>query len=234
MATEYRTDYPEIEAYMQSCMTDSAHDREHVYRVLNYAYDIARYEIGVDMAALSAACLLHDVGRAEQFADPSVDHALCGSEKAYVWLVRNGYSDSFAAAVKSCIRTHRYRSDSKPQSIEAMILFDADKIEVCGAMGIARTLFYNAYLNEPLYSLTEDGEVSDGANDSEPSFFQEYKFKLENIYKNFYTKRGAELAQKRKQAARDYYTALLSEALECYSVPLKNNPVKVFAPHLKD
>ena len=225
MATNFRTDYPEIETYMQSCMTDSAHDREHVYRVLSYAYDIARSESGVDMTMLSAACLLHDVGRAEQFADPSVDHALCGCEKAYIWLVRNGYSESFAAAVKSCIRTHRYRSDSKPESIEAMILFDADKLEVCGAMGIARTLFYNAYLSEPLYTLTLDGEVSSGANDSEPSFFQEYKFKLEKIYENFYTKRGSDLARKRKQAAQDYYAALLSEVRECYSIPLKNNPV---------
>jgi uncharacterized protein len=199
-------------------MTDSAHDIEHVYRVLNYALNMAQYENDVNIDILMAACLLHDIGRAEQFADSTVDHAACGAEKAHQWLTGNGYSMIFADAVKSCIQTHRFRSDKLPQSIEAKILFDADKLDVCGAMGIARTLFYKAHVSEPLYSLSNSNEVSDGSNDSGPSFFREYKFKLENMYENFYTKRGAELAAKRKAAAEHFYVSLLAEVRECYSL----------------
>jgi uncharacterized protein len=47
MTAIIRTKFPEAETYMQSCMTDSAHDREHVYRVLNCALGIARHEGGV-------------------------------------------------------------------------------------------------------------------------------------------------------------------------------------------
>ena len=55
--------YEQIEAYMKSCMQDSAHDVEHIYRVLYTALDIAEYEKGVDHDVLICACLLHDIGR---------------------------------------------------------------------------------------------------------------------------------------------------------------------------
>ena len=213
-----RTKLPLIEAYMQSCMSDSAHDMEHVYRVLNYALNIARDESDVNIDVLTAACLLHDIGRAEQFVDSTIDHAFYGAEKAHQWLVLNGYSNDFVDAVKNCIQTHRFRSNNPPKSIEAKILFDADKVDVCGAMGIARTMFYKAHVSEPLYFLSGNGNVFDGINDSESSFFHEYKFKLEKMYDKFYTKRGSELAAKRKSAAESYYNALLSEVQECYSI----------------
>jgi uncharacterized protein len=162
--------------------------------------------------------LLHDIGRAEQFSDPSIDHALGGAEKAYAWLRANGYDEAFAASVKSCIRTHRFRSENQPRSIEAKILFDSDKLDACGAMGIARTLLYKAQVSEPLYSFGDTGEVSDGTSDTEPSFFHEYKFKLEKLYDHFYTARGSELAQKRKAAAERFYHALLGEVRECYAI----------------
>ena len=53
-----------IERYMQSCMKDSAHDREHVYRVLHNALRIAEGEKNVDMDVLIAAALLHDITKA--------------------------------------------------------------------------------------------------------------------------------------------------------------------------
>ncbi len=74
--------------------------------------------------------------------------------------------------------THRFRRDSQPQSLEAKILFDADKLEVTGAIGIARTLIYKGEVAEPLYHMLPDGRVSDGTGDTSPFFFQEYKYKL--------------------------------------------------------
>ena len=217
MTYTIRTKLTDVEAYMQSCMSDSAHDMEHVYRVLNYTHDITSHEGGVNLELLSTACLLHDIGRAEQFANPDIDHAIFGGDKAYAWLISNDYPDEFCVEVRNCIQSHRFRSDILPQSIEAEILFDADKLDVCGAVGIARTLFYKAHVSEPLYSLTQSGTIADGTGDTEPSFLQEYKFKLENLYDKFYTKRGAELAAKRKSAAKSFYDSLLAEVRECYA-----------------
>lgn len=206
--------YKIVEKYMARCMADSAHDREHVYRVLHTALLIAREETQVDWDVLICAALLHDIGRAEQFANPALCHAKVGGEKAYRYLIGNGYPEEFAAQVRHCITAHRFRANCLPETVEAKILFDADKLDAVGAMGIARTLLYQGHEGTPLYSLTEEGNISDGTEDVEDSFFREYKFKLENLYDRFYTKQGRALAQQRRQTAVDFYQALLQEAEE--------------------
>lgn len=211
-----KTQFSLIENYMLSCLRDSAHDREHIYRVLYTALEIARSEHDVDHDVLIASCLLHDIARAEQFDDPKVCHAAAGGEKAYHFLVEHGFSDSFAEKVKHCIQTHRFRKNNEPQSIEAKILFDADKLDAAGAIGIARTLIYKGIVSEPIYTVMPNGSVSDGANDTAPSFFQEYKYKLENVYSKFYTRKGKELAWKRKDTAVRFYESLLQEVSEMY------------------
>lgn len=211
-------DYRLIEAYMLSCMWDSAHDREHIYRVLYAALDIASFEEPVDSDVLIAACLLHDIGRREQFENPALCHAAVGAEKALAFLVQNGFPPTFAEKVASCIERHRFRSDRPPVTPEEKILFDADKLDVTGAIGLARTICYKGQAGEPLYSLTEEGEVSDGFNDTQPSFFQEYKRKLEGLYDRFYTRRGAELALQRRQAAVSFYENLRREMSEAYQM----------------
>lgn len=203
--------YLELENYMLSSMEDSAHDCEHIYRVLYNALQIARNEENVNYDILIAACLLHDIGRKEQFADPSLCHAAVGAEKAHLFLTEQGFTPDFAEAVAHCIRTHRFRKAMPPQTVEARILFDADKLDVTGAIGIARTLMYKADMAEPLYHVLPDGRISDGTEDLDPSFFREYKFKLEKMYDRFYTKTGEAMARQRQKIAADFYESLYRE-----------------------
>ncbi|MDE5718984.1 MAG: HD domain-containing protein [Lachnospiraceae bacterium] len=211
-----RETYSLLENYMLSCMDDSAHDKEHVYRVLYHALEIAKTQEDVDYDVLIASCLLHDVGRKEQFENPALCHAAVGSEKAFAFLTAHGFAAEYAGRVRHCIQTHRYRENNPPESLEAKILFDADKLDVSGAMGIARTLIYKGIVSEPLYSLLPDGTVSDGETDAASSFFQEYKYKLEHIYDRFYTEKAASLAEERRQAAVDFYKSLYREAASSY------------------
>ena len=205
-----------IENYMLSCMGDSAHGEDHIYRVLYNALRIAKTEENVDYDVLITASLLHDIGRKEQFENPKICHAQAGSEKAYRFLVENGFDVQFAEQVRYCIFTHRYRENNLPQTLEAKILFDADKLDVTGAMGIARTLLYKGKVSEPLYSLLPDGTVSTGEDDTEPSFFQEYKYKLEGLYSKFFTRKAEEMAKKREMAAVTFYNELYNEVKVSY------------------
>lgn len=206
--------YTLIERYMYSCMGDSAHDVEHIYRVLYNALQIAEAEKNVDWDVLITACLLHDIGRPEQFSDHSLCHAQVGAEKAGRFLREAAFDEDFIGRVAHCIRTHRFRKNSPPESIEAKILFDADKLDVTGALGIARTLMYKGEVTEPIYNVLPNGEVSDGTHDEAPSFFREYKFKLERLYDRFYTQKGAELAAHRREIAAAFYDALYREVQE--------------------
>jgi len=190
--------------------------------------DIASTEQNVDYEVLICACLLHDIGRKEQFENPTLCHAEVGGEKAYQFLVDNNFNKDLADKVKHCIQTHRYRQSNPPQSLEAKILFDADKIDATGTLGIARTLFYKGNVGEPLYSLLPDDRVSDGTNDDKPSFFQEYKYKLEKLYSRFFTVRGNEIAKERQKTAVSFYEDMKREVSCSYDkgVDLLNKIIK--------
>ena len=211
-----REEYNLIENYMLECMRDSAHDKAHICRVLNVALEIAEGEENVNYDVLIAACLLHDISRAEQYENPAVDHAKAGAQKAYTFLKENGFDEEFSRSVFHCIRTHRFRGNDAPETIEAKILFDADKIDATGTLGIARTLQYKAGFSEPLYSFDENGNVSDGTDDKQPSFFQEYKFKLERVYDRIITKSGKRIANERRKSAVSFYESMLSEVKSSY------------------
>lgn len=206
-----RKTFEELEQYMRFCMEDSAHDSEHIYRVLSVALEIANHEGDVNFDILICACLLHDIGRKEQFEHPELCHAMVGGKKAYRYLKEHGFGPVFAGRVKECIQSHRYREEHPPQSLEAKILFDADKIDVAGAIGIARTLLYQGEGPQPLYLLERDGQVSDGNGDETPSFFREYHFKLKKIYDCFQTVRGREIALEQRETAETFYRSLLKE-----------------------
>lgn len=205
-----------LENYMLCCMKDTAHDKEHIYRVLYNALEIAKAEKNVNYDILIAACLLHDIGRKEQFENPALCHAIVGGEKAYQFLLDHGFDTFFAEQVKQCIKTHRYRKNNPPQSLEAKILFDADKLDAAGATGIARTLLYKGIVSEPLYSVLPNGVVSTGENDIAPSFFQEYKYKLENLYSNFYTEKATAIAKERQNISIEFYKSLYQEINSSY------------------
>lgn len=205
-----------LEGYMQSCMADSAHDVQHVYRVLYYAMELAAAEPRVDYDVLITASLLHDIGRKEQLEDPAVCHAAAGAEKAGRFLRQLGTPEAQIEKITHCIRTHRYSKGSPPQTVEAKLLFDADKLDVTGAVGIARTLLYQGTMGQSLYTLTPEGLVSDGTGDRVPGFFQEYKRKLEGLYDGFLTVQGRDMAQSRQAAAVDFYNALLAETNSGY------------------
>jgi len=216
-----KIEFNAIETFMLSHMTDAAHDPQHIYRVLNAAVDIARHEAAngtqVEMDVVMAAALLHDIGRERQFADPTLCHAQVGGGMAQDFLAARGWLPERARQVRACINTHRFRKSNPPISIEAKIIFDADKLDAVGAVGIARTLIYKGQVNDKLYALNDAGEVVTDCPGAEyNSFFQEYNYKLKKLYDNFYTTRGQELAAGRKKTAEDFYNGLVAEITESH------------------
>lgn len=201
-----------LEQYMLDVMRDSAHDKLHIYRVLYTALEISGTEENVNYDVLIAACILHDVGRELQFKDPVVDHAEAGAQMAYDLLTWMGWGEADASHVSSCIYTHRFRNDSSPESLEAKILFDADKLDVSGALGIARTLIYAGIVSEPLYILDDTGEiVTEASSADKSSFFQEFEYKQRHLYDSFFTKKAHEIGALRKKAAFDFRDSLFNE-----------------------
>ncbi|MFN3929335.1 MAG: HD domain-containing protein, partial [Thermoflexus sp.] len=110
---------------------DPVHDFSHVVRVMRLAERIARRE-GADLAVVRAAALLHDVRREEE------EHAAASAAFARRWLAERGASAEFIEAVAHAIEAHRFREPRVARTLEARVLFDADKLDALGIIGLAR------------------------------------------------------------------------------------------------
>ncbi len=196
---------------LEAARGDSAHDGQHVERVLRTALKLAEEETDVDLDLLTAACLLHDIGRPIQNADPTRSHAREGASLAQAFLLENGWDEDFARRAADCIRTHSFRANDPPVSLEARLLFDADKLDVCGALGVARTLLFQGRAGLPLYETDEQGRPVREAPESGETFFSEVERKLRKVHSGMYTKAGAREARRRLAALEDFTRALWEE-----------------------
>lgn len=129
---------------------DPAHDWYHNLRVMALCERIGREE-GADMTVLRLAALLHDIGRAEERRTGEC-HAEISARECEPLLREENYDDQLIAAVKKAILTHRFRKNNPPTTLEEKILFDADKIDSIGAIGVVRAFAYSGYIGQPIQS----------------------------------------------------------------------------------
>jgi uncharacterized protein len=130
--------------------TDTAHDFDHVLRVLALVRRIGPAE-GADMRLLEAATLLHDIARAGE-VENGVDHAQAGAERAREIVPGWGYTPAEAAAIARIIAAHRFRNEAPPQTMEEKVLYDADKLDAIGAIGVGRAFAYAGRTGQRLWS----------------------------------------------------------------------------------
>lgn len=125
-----------------------AHDFEHTLRVYETCLYIGSKK-GADMSILLPAALLHDIGRAYP------RHAYIGSKLAEMILLENGYSIKKIEKICNAIETHSFSEKKIPNSLEAKVLSDADKLDAMGAVGIYRTAIFNTMSNGNLETTIE-------------------------------------------------------------------------------
>lgn len=153
---------------------DAAHCFDHVLRVLVLAERIARAE-GADLEVVRAAVLLHDVAR------HLPDHHLRGAEQARELLA--GHPAARVEAVCNAIKAHRFRKGPAPVTLEACCLFDADKLDALGAIGVARALAYATAQGCRLWSqpLTAIEEMADPPAGPDYTASHEFIYKLQRL-----------------------------------------------------
>lgn len=196
--------YDQIEAYMLSCVKETVHDMDHIYRVLNFALYIAEQEQSVDYDVLIASALLHDIGRDGK----NGGHNVTGAEMARNFLKGIDFPKEKIEGVYHAIITHSNGMNCERKTLEAKILYDADKLEAIGVMGIARAFLYAGNVNHPLYTL-KNGEVDTDENAEEDTVVRYYLCHLQKNYDRFYTKSARELALRHKKEDEEYFRAFI-------------------------
>jgi uncharacterized protein len=119
------------------------HGFEHTLRVFNLCKRIG-FSRSADRSVLLPAALLHDIARDEG------DHEQASSSKARGILESMNYPEDKIKAVADAISTHSFSGGRSPESLEAEILSDADKLDAIGAIGIYRAAMYSAENGRPI------------------------------------------------------------------------------------
>jgi uncharacterized protein len=197
---------------------DAAHDFDHVRRVTMLAIRIAQQE-GADVAVVRLAALLHDVPVADQDQEADVTksrgtHHFAAADFARELLLGRGMGTEQVMNVVHCIKAHRFRDQSvQPQSLEAKCLYDADKLDSIGAIGVARAFaFAGAYNNrlwhEPWTSVPPDNAKPQGG-DYTP--VHEYVYKLRRILATLHTQSARRIGGERHRTMIAFFDLLDAE-----------------------
>ncbi|MCK4636106.1 MAG: HD domain-containing protein [Candidatus Moranbacteria bacterium] len=205
--------------YMVSC---SAHNFDHVMRVHNLALTLSKNE-DIDLEVIKIATLLHDIGGKKEIEDSTgkTDHAIESAKMAKSILEKLGYSEDKVKHIQDCIVSHRYRTGNKPKTKEAEIVFDADKLEIVGAIGIARAFAWVGKNNANLYrkvDIEEYAKENMGGkingriqNKTKHSPQINYETKDKHILKFLHTDKAKEIAKDRLKFSKDFLDRLENE-----------------------
>jgi uncharacterized protein len=193
--------------------TDPVHDFSHIERVYRMSERLARVE-GADMEIVHAAALLHDAEGTTPGSETRLEHHLRSAEFAQKILEAEGWPQERIDAVMHCIRAHRFRDDREPPAtIEAKCLFDADKLDVLGAIGAVRAVVYAALAGTPTYTPPSQQFIDTGKEipGELHSAYHEHLFKLRNVEKRMFTQTARELAHARCEYLEKFFEQLIAE-----------------------
>ena len=191
------------------------HDWSHVERVKNLALHIGKIE-KANLKLLEIAVLLHDIGRRDEMkAKGTFCHAIQSGKISRKILLKYGFNQQAIDEIVHCIEAHRYRNNIVPNTIEAKVLYDADKLDSMGAIGIGRAFLFagNAGSNT-LYTGNEKTLAKTSKDYSftkEDSAALEYEVKLKNIKNKMLTKEGKKIANARHKFMENFFAIFWQE-----------------------
>jgi uncharacterized protein len=187
-----------------------SHDWEHTLRVFHLCRRIGDVE-KADMDVLLVAACLHDIGRCYQDAtNGKICHAEKGAELAEPLIRPLLLSERRKQNILHCIRSHRFRGNNAPKTIEAQVLFDADKLDAIGAVGVGRAFLFAGEVGARLHN--SHANIDDTRPYSrEDTGYREYRVKLSKIKDRILTAEGKRLAADRDAFMVSFFDRFLSE-----------------------
>ncbi len=191
----------------------SSHDISHITRVEALCLEIQKEE-GGDPLVLQLAALLHDVGVIKEHEEGG-DHAVYSAEIALEFLSKTGLEKEVIEVVTGCIRTHRFSAGESPETLEARILQDADRLDALGAVGIFRAVLSMGALRMLKYTTGMDKGSSKRTvyiEDPIEGFNEYMQYKPFTIPEKLNTNTAKKIAEERMKIMRLYLKVLNNEA----------------------
>ena len=193
----------------QEMAQDSAHDLAHLDRVWASCRRIAATE-GGDLRILLAGAYLHDLVNLPKDAPNRAKASTLAAEAAAQHLTRLGYKPEEVAASQHVIAAHSFSAGIEPQTLEARILRDADRLDAIGAIGLARCFAVSGALGRPLYD-PADPFARDRPLDDKAQALDHFPLKLLRLGQGMLTHTGQQVAAERTALMQAFLNDLAAE-----------------------
>lgn len=188
---------------------DGSHDLAHIHRVFRNALRIHAQEGGNGMV-LAASVLLHDCVAVEKNSPLRAQASKLAAEKASGILRDIGWQDADIQAVAHAILTHSFSANIPPETLEAKILQDADRLDAIGMVGAARCFYVAGRLGSALYD-PADPLAKNRPLDDRRFAIDHFENKLFKLTEGFQTEAGREIAKTRHQRLQQVLDLFLDE-----------------------
>lgn len=188
---------------------DGSHDLAHIHRVFRNAMRIHVAE-GGNGRVLAAAVLLHDCVAVEKSSPLRPQASQLAAEKASAILAGLGWDASNIAAVAHAITTHSFSAALAPETIEAKILQDADRLDAIGMVGAARCFYTAGRMGSALYD-PADPLAERRALDDRAFAIDHFAAKLFKLSDNFQTEAGRLMARERHDRLKTVLAQFIDE-----------------------
>lgn len=187
-----------------------SHDWEHTRRVTELAKTIGTAE-QADLNVIIPAALLHDIGRiGPDAANKDICHAQTGARLARPILDKCAFSTARKDNILHCIEAHRFRRTPDPETLEAQVVFDADKLDAIGAVGVARAYLFAGELGAILHNPDIDVEKEPAYSQNDTGY-REYLVKLRYVKQRLLTGHGKKMAHDRHEFMELFFKRFLTE-----------------------
>lgn len=188
---------------------DGAHDLGHLRRVWKTARLIAM-DVPADPQVLMAACFFHDLVNLPKDAPNRAEASTLSAQAAVAFLRGDGFPVAKLDAVAHAIAAHSFSAGIAPETPEARILQDADRLEALGAIGIARMFHVAGQMGGGLFDADDPMALRRGLDDRRFAL-DHLQTKLLRLPETMQTEPGRAMAEERADWLMSFRTRLLSE-----------------------
>ncbi|ENM8494723.1 HD domain-containing protein [Vibrio parahaemolyticus] len=198
-----------LEFMQQEMQVDAAHDIEHVKRVVKTAKQLCDEE-NADIAIVLPAAYLHDCFTYPKDHPNRKQSSAIAAKKAIAYLESIQYPQHYHDAIAHAIEAHSFSANIRPNTLEAQIVQDADRLDALGAIGVTRCIQVSTHFNAQLYNDNDMFAKERELNDKQ-FIVDHFQTKLFKIVDTMNTESAKLEANKRKAFMQTYLKQLHDE-----------------------
>ncbi|EGQ7838864.1 HD domain-containing protein [Vibrio parahaemolyticus] len=198
-----------LEFMQQEMQVDAAHDIEHVKRVVKTAKQLCDEE-NADIAIVLPAAYLHDCFTYPKDHPNRKQSSAIAAKKAIAYLESIQYPQHYHYAIAHAIEAHSFSANIRPNTLEAQIVQDADRLDALGAIGVTRCIQVSTHFNAQLYNDNDMFAKERELNDKQFTV-DHFQTKLFKIVDTMNTESAKLEANKRKAFMQTYLEQLHDE-----------------------